>query len=157
MIYNTIIIIISLILDSTLNLILKSTSYFLPLFTLISLIFIYPYFKNDKKSYLFISILIGFIYDIFNTYYFILNPIIFLIISDIIFSLYHRFKFNFITVTLFTIFIVFIYQILLLLIFNLTNYQIYTINEFTKIISHYFIINILYSAALYFIFKKINE
>lgn len=157
MLYNILIVFISLVLDGILNLILKSTSNLLPLFTLVSLIFIYPYFKNDKKSYLVSATLIGLIYDVFNTYFFILNPIIFLIISDIIFSLYHRFKFSIITVIVFTIFIIFIYQTILLLIFNLTNYEIYTIHEFTNIISHYFIINIIYSIILYLVFKRINE
>lgn len=155
MIYNIIIVIISLILDIIFNLLLKSNSYLLPLFTLISLINIYPYFKNSKKDYLIFSLIVGFIYDLFNNYFFILNPIIFFIISDFIYNYFRRFNYNLIFNILLSFLIIIIYELLMLLIYNLTNYQIYTINEFLYIFPHFFISNILYIIIIYFSREKI--
>ena len=64
MIYNVIIISISIILEILLNLYIKTNSYLIPLFTLLSLIFIYPYFKNSKRDFFVFSLILGFIYDI---------------------------------------------------------------------------------------------
>ena len=51
MIYCIFLIFISIILENLSNIYLSSFNYFVPLFTLLSLIFIYPCFKKEKYKY----------------------------------------------------------------------------------------------------------
>ena len=81
MIYNIIIILIGITLELILNLYLNINSYFISLFTILSLVFVFPYFKNSKKDFLIFSSLVGFIYDLIFTNFYILNSFLFGFIS----------------------------------------------------------------------------
>ena len=81
MIFNMIIVFISIILENIFNLYITRFNYFIPLFTLVSLIFIFPSFEHKKNNYYITSAIIGFIYDLFFTNFYILNSILFLLVS----------------------------------------------------------------------------
>ena len=68
--------IISLFLELLLNQIIPKETYFLSLFTLVSLLFI----KNGNKYYIYLFIL-GFIYDLFFTEIVFLHSILFLFLG----------------------------------------------------------------------------
>ncbi len=154
MTYNVLIVFISLILENLVNLYIPNEFYMLPLFTPLSLIFIYPYFKNSKKDYLLFSSIVGFIYDIVFTNFYILNAILFFIIAYIIYNYLKKLNFNFINIILLSIIIILFYNIILFLIFNITNYYDYDILDLIYIIKHVFIINLIYIFSLYFISCK---
>ena len=151
MTFNIILVIISLIFENIINMIFSNNSYILSLFTILSLIFIYPYYKNSKKDYLLFSMIAGFIYDVINTNFYILNPLIFVLISYFIYMFFRKFKYKLLNVILVSIFVILFYQFLLFVFFNVTSSSKYSINDFIFIINHYYIINILYSICLYFI------
>lgn len=154
MTFNIILVIISLIFENIINMIFSNNSYILSLFTILSLIFIYPYYKNSKKDYLLFSMIAGFIYDVINTNFYILNPLIFVLISYFIYMFFRKFKYKLLNVILVSIFVILFYQFLLFVFFNVTSSSKYSINDFIFIINHYYIINILYSICLYFISTK---
>ena len=61
-----------------------NSSILYPVFSLISLIVIYPFFNNNNSKFLFVSFWFGLIYDIAYTNSFLLNATIFVIISAVI-------------------------------------------------------------------------
>lgn len=137
---------ISLILDILLFNIISRSSYLLPLFTIVSLLFIS---KNNK--YYIITLLLGFLYDLFFNNYYILNMIIFTIITYILVLIYKKIKFNYLNNIIIGIFLITIYQSLLYLILYITRYSL---NDFFYIIPHYYLINIIYIIIITFIYKK---
>ena len=115
--------------------IIKPNSYLLPLFTLLSLLFL----KKDE-NYLIKCFLIGVIYDLVFTNLFIIDGIIYLFIGFII----KKIDYNLLNNIIFGVIIIVLYQLILFILFNITKYQIYTIDEFIHILPHYFIMNIIY-------------
>ena len=141
-------IIVSLILELIINKYINQNSLFIPLFLLISIIYI-----NKNKYYLKIFI-IGVIYDLFFTPFYILNGVIYLIIGFINKVLFNYFNNKFIDYIIITIIDIFIYQIILYLLLLISNHINYNINELFFIIKHFFIINIIYSIILFLIKRK---
>lgn len=133
--------ILSLFLELLFNQIIPKSSYFLPLFTLVSLLFI----KRNNKYYIYLFIL-GFIYDLFFTEVIFLHSIIFLFLGFII----KLFKRNLLVLLL----VITIYQVLLSISYILINNININFNEFIFIIKHYYIINIIYYLILSIIYKK---
>lgn len=154
MVFNIVISLISIILENIFNLYLNEFEYFTPLFTLISLIIIYPNFKDNKKSYFIFSIILGFIYDIFFTNFYVLNPILFFVISAVIYYIFSKKEYNFKYLIITTIITIFIYNLMLFLILNFFNYTNYSILDFSYILRHFILANIIYVVMLYIIVKN---
>lgn len=126
---------ISIILEMGYLNIINPNSYFLPLFSLVSLIFL----KKDKNYYI-KCFFIGVLYDLVFTNLFIINGIIYLFIGLIIKKI-KNFNINNIIIG---IIIIILYQLILFILFNISKYQIYSLEEFIYILPRYFIINIIY-------------
>lgn len=126
---------ISIILEMGYLNIINPNSYFLPLFSLVSLIFL----KKDKNYYI-KCFFIGVLYDLVFTNLFIINGIIYLFIGLIIKKI-KNFNINNIIIG---IIIIIFYQLILFILFNISKYQIYSLEEFIYILPRYFIINIIY-------------
>ena len=124
MIYCIFLIFISIILENLSNIYLSSFNYFVPLFTLLSLIFIYPYFKKEKYKYYIFSSITGFIYDLFFTNFFVLNVLLFFICAFIVFF-----------------------------ILNFFMYTNYSLLEFSYILKYFLPLNLLYICIIYLFFK----
>ena len=133
--------ILSLFLELLLNQIIPKSSYFLPLFTLVSLLFI----KRNNKYYIYLFIL-GFIYDLFFTEVIFLHSIIFLFLGFII----KLFKRNLLVLLL----VITLYQVLLSISYILINNINISFDEFVFIIKHFYLINIIYYLILSIIYKK---
>lgn len=133
--------IMSLFIELLFNNIIPKNTFILPLFTLVSLLFI----KRNNKYYIYLFIL-GFIYDLFFTEIILLHSIIFLLLGVFI----KLFKRN----ILLLITIITIYQILIFIIYSLLDIININILEFLFIMSHYYIINIIYYYILSIIYKK---
>ena len=130
---------ISLFLELLLIQIIPKNSYLLPLFTLVSILFL----KKDNNYYIFLFIL-GFIYDLFFTEVIFLHSIIFLLLGCI-------FKKN----NIFILFLILtIYLTLVYISYSLLNIININIKEFLYIIKHYYLINIIYYFILSIIYKK---
>ena len=146
MIKIVILCLISIILDNIIN--IYFSYLFSPVFMLINLIFIYDIFK-DKEKYFLTSIIMGFIYDLFFSNFYVLNAIIFLIISIVIHILK---KDSFLMELLTCLIIIILYNLLLYLIFNFFSYKYISIMDLLYILPKY-IINIIYFVILKIIFK----
>ena len=64
---SILILLISFMLDSIVSNLVPLHSLFTPLFSLVSLIVVYPFFYGDKKKFLIYSGIYGFLYDIVYT------------------------------------------------------------------------------------------
>ena len=154
MIESIIIMTISLILESIINLYISSNSYFVPLFSLLSLIFVYKILKHNKKEFLIASIIFGIVYDIVFTNFYTLNGILFLISSLIIYFCFNKFKYNLLNTLIISVILILTYNISLFLIFNLLNYYNYNFDNLIFILKHFFVSNIIYILFVYLIINK---
>ena len=152
---------ISLILEIILNNFLPyvngNLSLFTPMFSLVSLFFIYSFFKKNKYKYFVFSFIFGFIYDLFFTNLLFFNGILFLAIAFIITLLYENLETNFINIVLDVIIIITVYELLTVSIILLFNLVPITPLKVLYKISHSLIINIIYGEILYFIIKHLPK
>lgn len=156
MIFNIFIVLISLIFENIFNLYFSKLNYITPLFTLISLIFVFPYFKNSKKDFYIFSLLVGLIYDLVFTNFYIINSILFLLISIVIFYVLKNHEYNLLMIVITSILSIFLYNILLYLILNLYNYTNYSLIDLSYILKSFLIGNIFYCFIIYFLIMKMH-
>lgn len=143
---------ISILLEYIFNYYIKRETILLPLFTLVSIVFI----KKDDK-YLIKCVIIGFIYDVLFTSYYIINMILFLLIGFLISIFYKKIKFNYTNNIFITIFIITIYQLILFILFNITGLKFINIYDFVLIARNFYLVNIIYTIILTFIKKRIKS
>ena len=129
MIIPIIFLIISFFLESFMSIYFPSTlinpSILSCLYTLITLIIIYPYFYNEKKYYI-LLIIFGLLIDITYTNTFVFNTILFIMLSIIIKLLNVILPNNIFTINLKSLIIVILYHLLSFIILNIINYNSYS-------------------------------
>lgn len=148
--------IISFILDGVLSKYLFS-SLFIPLLTIISLIIIYPYFRNNNYRFLKYTFIIGLLYDISYANTLFYHTFIFLILGLIIILinyLFSRSLFININISIICIISYRVIDYLFLIIFK--NFDISSISLFKTIYSS-FLLNIVYCIILYIITEKYSK
>ncbi len=157
MIVAIVTIIISFYLESIIsNYISITASIFYPLFTLISLIIIYPYtLKNN--NYTKIVLVTGLLYDIVFTNTLGLNMFIFYIISIIIKYIYKHIYLNLLTIIITTPIIIAVYRVLTYLLLVISGMFKYDINILFKSIYSSIIVNIIYIIMAYTITNYISK
>ena len=130
-------------------------SPFLPFFTIISIILIYPYTKNNK-SYFITAGFTGLIYDIAITNTLFLNTLVFLTIAILVAVLNKHFNqtgiFNF----LLSLGILIYYQLITLALLSITGSKSFQIITIFMIFISSIIINLVYLVILYLILKKVS-
>ena len=144
-------VLLGIILENIVNLYLNEINILNPLFT----VFIFEIFRSNKKRYFTVSFIIGFIYDLFFTNFYIFNSFVFLFISIIIYYLLIDKNLNYKIYLISTLIIIFLYNVLLFIILNFFNYTNYNITDLSNIILSYIIINYIYVTSVYLINKKI--
>ena len=156
-----IIIVISLIFDGLLTNYLpylpNNLSLFTPLFTLISISILYPYYRKKEKYFFIMIFIIGIIYDLFYTNLIFFNGILFVIIAYLSSFIYRNYEINYLKLIVYIILVVTTYELLtglILLVFNLVPVTISKI--FYKII-HSLILNIIYGELLYLILNVLPK
>ena len=151
---SIIVVLFSFLLEGILSNFINGISYLNPLFTIISLIIIYPFLYNKKNNYYKIIFITGIIYDIVYTNTLFFNALIFMLIGFLIIQTNRLLSKNIINIFLISILIIIFYRIatytLLVLIGYIKN-DIY--NLFNSIYSSLFI-KILYGMLL---FKLVNH
>ena len=120
----------------------ESLSPLTPLFVPVSIYLIYPYYKSNNQ-YLILTIIIGFIYDIFMTNYLLLNSFLFFIIGIETIYINKLFKLNFITLIVFTILIITSYELIEGILLYLTGIIEIDIKEIIYYITNSLLINVL--------------
>ena len=150
-----IIIIISIYLDGFLSLFLPyiphDLSFFTPMFTLVSLILIYPLYKKKEKKYYIISFIIGFIYDLLYTNLLFYNAVIFLLFGFIIKKVYDNFDITNFIISLYIIVLITSYEIINGLLICLLV-PVTPIDVLYKI-THSLLLNIIYGEVIFLIIR----
>ena len=156
-----IIIVISLLFDGLLTnylpYLVNDLSYFTPLFTVVSIFIIYPFYRKNNKKYFITIFLLGFIYDLFYTNLLFYNAVIFLIICIIFCFINYNFEINFLKLIIYTVIIVVLYESIsagILFVFNIVPIS------FDKLfykISHSLLLNIIYMETIYIVIKIIPK
>ncbi len=125
--------------------------YLVPLFTMLSLIIVYPYLYNKKKLYIMICFITGLLYDIGYTDTLFLNATIFTLIGYIIMVLNKFITNNKFNVALISIILIILYRVITYIILNFINYVNKDINLLLNSIIDSILINIIYIVILYII------
>lgn len=156
-----IIILISLIFDGILTnylpYLVNDLSLFTPLFTLVCIFLICPFYRKQPTKYFITVFLVGVVYDLFYTNLLFFNAILFLGIASISRFIYRNFEVNFIKIVLYIIFIITIYETITVLIIFIFNLVPVTLNKLFYKITHSLISNIIYAEIIYLIIKLIPE
>ncbi|MGE5456682.1 MAG: rod shape-determining protein MreD [Ignavibacteriales bacterium] len=142
-------VIVSFFLDSILTSFIPIDSIFIPLFSLISLIVIYPYFHKEQNSYLKFSFLIGLLYDIVYTDTIFLNAFIFLLIGFCIKLIHEYISNNAFNISIMSLCVVAIYRFITYFVLVMINYLNYNFNDLLVSIYSSLIVNVIYGIILY--------
>lgn len=158
MIISIIYLIISFLLEGIMSNIFPSTlsniSYFTTIYTIISLVIIYPYFNNDKKYFILI-IVFGILFDMLYTSSIFINTFIFIIIGIVTKILYNIFTENVFMTNIISYIGIVIYHVLSFIILLIVGYNDYNIMLLFNIIIHSIFMTIIYTSISYFIIKFI--
>ena len=156
-----IIIVISLIFDGLLTNYLpylpNNLSLFTPLFTLISIAILYPYYRKKEKCFFIMVFITGIVYDLFYTNLIFFNGLLFLGIAYFSKIVHRNYEMNYLKLIIYIILVVTIYESvtgIILFIFNLVPVTPYKV--FYKII-HSLILNIIYGELIYLILNVLPK
>lgn len=147
--------IISLILDGILSVLLDNNSLFVSLFSVVSLIVIYPYLSTKKNIFIYGAIT-GCLYDIVYTQTPFLNTLIFIMISAIIYFWFKFLPINFFNSLFLTFIVIFVFRAFVyfiqVFVGNIKlNFSLFLKSFYSSIIS-----NIIYYAITFFLLKKFD-
>lgn len=156
-----VVLIISFLLDGFISTIIGSNSLFFPLFTLLALIIICPFFKKkETHKFLFIAAFTGMLYDIVYTNTFMLNIGMFLLSAILIKFIFQIYASNIVSNILISILLIILYRSITYFAFVISGYLAFSFTELLRGVYSSLMINILYIAVSYLltilISKKFN-
>lgn len=131
------------------NFVSISNSLFLPLFSIVSLVIIYPYFNNNDFKFFQFCAGVGLAYDLIFTNTLIFNMIIFLGIGVIIKIINFFISNNPLNITLISLLSIISYRIITYLVLCIVGYKTFNINVLSKSIYSSLILNIIYGFLVY--------
>lgn len=142
---------LSFFLDGILSRYISLNTLFLPLFTIVSLVIIYPYFNNDNFRYFKFVAIIGLLYDIayFNTLFY--NFFLFLIIGFVIGLINYLLSNNLYTNILMAIISITIYRIFTFFLVIIFKTNAFSFFDLIQSIYNSLILNIIYCILIYII------
>ena len=151
------ILLISFALEGIFSNLLSANSILIPLFTIISFVIVYPYFKNEKNKFYIYAGLIGLLYDIVYTNCPFVNTFTFLITSLMISLIYEYITVSKFNVTLIKIIILLFYQTISYIVLCFFSYT--TFNETTLLTTLYssIIINVIYGFLLFILVSFLDK
>lgn len=148
----SIVTIISFLLEGVFsNMINITNSFFAPLFSIVILIVIYPYFNHEESSFLKTCFVLGLAYDFIYTDTLIVNACIFLIIGYFIIWLNSWLSNHSISVLFMSFITIVVYRILMYTILVIVGFLPFNINALFISIYSSIILNLIYADLLYLI------
>ena len=150
------VIIISFILDSVISNFISLNSLFMPLFTLMSLIIVYPYFKGNIKNYFTVCFITGLFYDLVYTDTIVIHAFLFLLIGFIITRLNLVFSNNYLNVIIMAIITIIFYRFVSYILLLITNNISFSFMILLKSIYHSLILNIIFVFFTFMITDRIS-
>ena len=150
---NYIILLISVILDGVIYNItmyqLNHLTYFTPMCTVVSLIFVY-----DNKNFIKLWLLSSVVYGTLYMSNLLLSLALFFVVMQVIKLCKYLFEDNFLTIVLQIIVVIAIYDGLFWVINFLTFYNSFSFDDYIYKVSHSIIFNLLYGTSLYYLCDK---
>jgi rod shape-determining protein MreD len=148
--------VLSFLLDGIISKYITSNTLFIPLLTLMSLIVIYPYFKESYKYFRYCAIL-GFLYDIayMNTIFYAF--FIFILIGFIISYFYYLFSNTLFITILISLFVICFYRIINALFFITFKSANIDFTMFIKSIYSSIILNVVFCVLAYILTNKYSK
>lgn len=161
MIYGIIISFISFLLDAFISsyipISITNNNVLVPMFTLVSLVIIYPYFNNENQNYLIVCLIFGLLYDITFTNTFGLNSTLFCVIGFVTIFLNNGLSNSLISLLIKLVINIVIYNLLLYLILIMLDYMDYRFISLLLKILKSLLLNCIYLIILYFTTNKIAK
>lgn len=152
------VIIISFVLDSLTSNLLMLSSYLYPLFSLMSMVIIYPYLKKrETKKYYFLCVVLGFFYDLLYTNTLFLNTIFFLLLALLTKMLYNLINHTIYSTVCISIFMISLYRLGNYLVFLLIGYIDLNLKLLFRSIYSSLLLNIIYVVLFYYSVRFINK
>lgn len=161
MMISVIILVVSFLLDGILSNFLPymvgDLSLFTPMFTIVSLVIIYPFFTKKLKYYFITCFLVGLVYDFMYTNLLFYNAVLFLAVGLILMFLYRYIRPSWLSLILFIVVVIVGYECMnaiVILAFQLVPMTFYRL---LYKISHSLLLNLCYGEILYFIIWLLPE
>lgn len=153
----SIILIISLLLESAFSNIIPLDSLFIPLFVLTSLTILYPYFKKNKLNFIIVCMIMGLIYDIVFSNSLFVNVLTFSIIGVGLIICYTYVKYNIYTANIINLIMLISYRIITYIILLSVNYITFNNTILLKGIYSSILMNIIYAIILFYIVDVLSK
>ena len=144
------ILIVSFLFDGILFSLFSFTNPVSPLFSLLSLLIIYPYCDTNKKSYYMYPIVMGILYDITYSNSLFLNTLIFTGFSYILIRIFKLFTINFVNVLVIGTISIISYRVVVFAFMYMIGIIAFNVETLIESISYSFISNYIYLIILYF-------
>lgn len=152
------ILLISFFIDGMISFVFNNNILFNPLFSLMSLIIVFRYYKRrDDLKYLITISLFGLLVDIVYTDTLFLNTGIYLIIGIIIVKYYKFFTYNLLNSIILGLIVVCIYRLLNFLVLSNAGIISFDFNKLLKSIYSSFILNLIYITCFFLKRKKYKK
>lgn len=152
------ILLISFFIDGMISFVFNNNILFNPLFSLMSLIIVFRYYKRrDNLKYLITISLFGLLVDIVCTDTLFLNAGIYLIIGIIIVKYYKFFTYNLLNSIILGLIVVCIYRLFNFLVLSNAGIISFDFNKLLKSIYSSFILNLIYITCFFLKRKKYKK
>ncbi len=153
---KVIILIISFLLEGVISNFVSINGFMAPLFTLVSLIVIYPLFDDVSEYYKYVFVT-GLVYDLFYTDTIIFHAIIFCFMAFIITRMNLVLSDNYINFLIIMAICILIYRTFTYSLLVLVSSVSFSFIALILSILKSLIINLIYSAILFFVLKKVRK
>lgn len=153
---KAIILIISFLLEGIVSNYVPLNGLFVPLFTLIALIVIYPLFEEISEYYRY-AFVTGLIYDLFYTDTIVFHAIIFCFMAALISRLNLVLSDNYINLLIIIAICILFYRVITYTLLVLVSNVSFDFLALVFSILNSLILNLLYSAVLFFVIKRLQK
>lgn len=148
---------LDLFLSSIIPIINSSKVFLIPMFTIVSLVLMYPYFNNNQSQFFKYCIIIGFIYDIAVTNTLCVNAIIFLFLGFLTYLLDGGLSNNLMSIIFKSLIIIFVYDIIMYFILVLIGYINFDIFALVFKLLKSIVLNVIYVIICFNITENIAK
>lgn len=152
-----VVLLISFILEGIVSNLVPTSSLFIPLFSIVSLLVTYPLFNENKIKYLIYSGTLGLLYDLVYTNTPFINTFTFVITALIITFICKFITLNKLNLVLIILFILLFNQTINYLLLCLFRYRIFNNATLLEGLYSSLILNVVYSYILYVVIEIINK
>lgn len=150
--------IISFLLESIVsNFVSLDSILFVPLFTLVSLIIVSPYFNKREADYLKVCAVVGLFYDIVFTDTLCFHLLLFVLLGILISKIMSYINFNFISLCILIPIFITLYRIFSYCIICFSGFLSFDWQALGESIYSSFLLNLFYGMILYFITDKLAK